>query len=144
MVSPIISAAELDELRADAESMMQDTFTAYAPGWVTVDGLQVETEGAPIGTTPGKVARPGTGDGAVTTESVGGVEREVLKGGLHIPVNQFLDATGRCLLKRGHILRCDTAGPRSDPAIRGRRYWVAKVPAFSNGTARRLDVVEVP
>jgi len=127
----------LPELRAEAESLMQDTFTAYAFETIKVDGLneQIWVEQY---TTPGKVSgRSRDGDTNTRTVTVGDVERPVVEGGLHIPLSAALPAIG-------WELECVAVGPSSDPSLLGRRWRVVDVPAKSYATARRLDVVEVP
>jgi hypothetical protein len=135
MLADAIRAA-LPELRREAEATMQDTFTAYAYAWTKIDGLEEQTW-TPQGTTRGKVSgRSRQGDTNTRTEDVGGVERPVVDGGLHIP----LDAP---VPERGWEYVCDAVGPASDPSLVGRRWRVVDVPAKSFATARRLDVVEV-
>lgn len=128
--------AELPFLRAEAEATFIDTFTAYAYEWTTVDGLDEQVWAAQY-TTPGKVAgRSRQGDTTTRTEEVGGVQRPVMEGGLHIPLSAALPAIG-------WELECTAVGPSSDPSLLGRRWRVIDVPAKSFATARRLDVVEV-
>lgn len=125
--------------RAAAERLMTDTFTAYSPGAPSsnaddqeVDGLAAEYE------TPGKVSgrsRQG-GDTSTRYESVGGTERPVVEGGLHIPLDAEIPAVG-------WVYECTAVGPSSDPGLLGRRYRVVDVPLKSFATARRLDVIDV-
>ena len=129
-------AAELPFLRAEANAMMQDTFTAYAYEWTKVDGLDEQTWVEKY-TTPGKVAgRSRDSDTNTRTVTVGGVERPVVEGGLHIPLSAALPAVG-------WEFQCTAVGASSDPSLLGRRWRVVDVPAKSQATARRLDVVEV-
>ncbi|GAB3776765.1 hypothetical protein FB382_004391 [Nocardioides ginsengisegetis] len=124
--------------RRAAEALMLDTFTAYgAPEWATVDGLEQETRVAQYDTR-GKVSGPSMQSRDTNTRlvSVGGVERPVVEGGLHIPLAAALPAVG-------WELECIAVGPASDPSLLGRRWRVVDVPAKSYATARRLDVVEV-
>lgn len=115
---------------------MLDTFTAYAYTWTTVDGME-EQAWVAQGSTRGKVAgRSRQGDTNMRTETVGGVERPVVEGGLHIPLDALMPAVGWEYV-------CDAVGPASDPSLLGRRWRVVDVPAKSFATARRLDVVEV-
>ena len=116
---------------------MLDTFIAYALTVTKVDGFETEV---PVdqGTTPGKVAgRSREGDTNTRTATIGGVERPVIDGGLHIPI-------GAPLPEIGWEYELVTLGPGTDPALLGRRWRVIDVPAKSRATARRLDVVEVP
>lgn len=139
MVSPIIDAADMAVFRADAESLMTLTLTAYSPGGVTVvDNLEVPGF-TPEGTTVGKVQGSSQAQSQpyTRTEVIGGVERPVLEGGLHIPLSAPIP-------ERKWEYQVTAVGPADDPALLGRRYWVASVPAKSYMTARRLDVVEVP
>lgn len=118
---------------------MTDTFTAYGlPEWTTVDGLDVQTSVAQYDT-PGRVAGPSSQSRDTNTRlvSVGGVERPVIEGGLHIPLSAGLPEIGWEFL-------CVAVGPASDPSLLGRRWHVVDVPAKSYATARRLDVVLVP
>lgn len=138
-------------LRELAEADFEDTFTAYSPGGTTTDG-----DGFPIpsyvkeGTTPGKVSGPSaqTADTNTTTTTVGGVEREVVKGGLHIPISAFFDGTGEFLLVAGEHgtgweLELTELGAGTDPSLLGSRWLVFDAPAKSHATARRLDVVRL-
>lgn len=124
-------------MQARARSLMADTFTAYAFTTVTVDGFQRD-QWTSQGTTAGKVSgRSQQGDTNTRTVTIGGVERPVVDGGLHIPLTAPLPAVGWEYV-------CTAVGPASDPSLLGRRWRVVDVPAKSYATARRLDVVEVP
>lgn len=115
---------------------MLDTFTAYAYTWTTVDDLNEQVWAAQY-TTPGKVSgRSRQGDTNTRTTDVGGVQRPVVDGGLHIPLSAPLPAIGWEYV-------CTAVGPSSDPSLLGRRWRVVDVPAKSYATARRLDVVDV-
>lgn len=116
---------------------MLETFTAYAATWTTVGGLQVQTWVQQY-VTDGKVAGRSRQGGDTNTRivTIGGIERFVLEGGLHIPLNAGLPAVGWEFV-------CTAAGPYSDPSLLGRRFRVVDVPAKSYATARRLDVFEV-
>ena len=131
------ATARLGAMQARAQTLMVDSFTAFAPTTGEVDGFR-ETTWQPRGTTRGKVA--GTSRQADTntrTVAVGGLERPVIDGGLHIP----LDAA---LPEIGWQYECTAVSNVSDPTLLGRRWQVVDVPAKSLATARRLDVVEVP
>lgn len=132
--------AELPFLRAEAEATFLDDFTAFSLAWTTVDGLK-EQGWVQQDVTRGKVqSRIGglgaAGDTRTRTIEVGGVERRVVEGGLHIPLDAAFPAIGWEYV-------CTAVGPLSDPALLGRRWRVVDVPAKSYATARRLDVVEV-
>lgn len=115
---------------------MQDTFTAYAYTWTTVDGLEQQDWVAEYDTR-GKVSgRSREGDTQTRTVTVGDVERPVIEGGLHIPLAADLPAVG-------WEFECAAVGPTTDPSLLGRRWRVVDVPAKSFATARRLDVVSV-
>lgn len=139
-------ARELPGLRRQAESLMTLTLNAYSPdpdGTTTVDGYEVLAfnDEDP---TPGKVqggSQAGK-DTAIRYIDIGGVERPVLVGGLHIPISAAVPVAGE---QRGigWEYQVATAGPMDDPALLGRRYLVVGVPAKSHATARRLDVVEL-
>jgi hypothetical protein len=128
----------LPGFRATAESLMLDTFAAYSPGGTTTDADGYEIPGfTDEGSTPGKVSgRSRDSDTNTRTVTVGGVERVVVDGGLHIPLSAPVPAIG-------WEYQMVTAGPSTDPALVGRRWRVVDVPAKSYATARRLDVVEV-
>lgn len=115
---------------------MFDQFTAYAYTWSTVDGMQQQAW-VQQDVTFGKVAgRTRESDTNTHTVSVGGAERPVVAGGLHIPLDAVLPA-------RDWEYVCTAIGASTDPALLGRRWRVVDVPAKSHATARRLDVVEV-
>lgn len=130
-------AEYIDGLRQIAEVDFADTFTAYSFEWEKVDGLDEQTW-VHQGDTSGKIAgRSRDGDTNTRTVNVGGLERPVVEGGLHIPLGAPLPAIGWEYV-------CTATGPASDPALLRRRWRVIDVPAKSYATARRLDVVEVP
>lgn len=134
----------LPELRTQAASLMQDLFAAYSPPVpgeplpTNEDGYEDPDALTPAGETYGKVS----GSSAATRDTnaryvtIGGVDRPVVEGGLHIPLDAQLPAIG-------WEYECTTPGPASDPALLGRRYRVIDVPVKSYATARRLDVVDV-
>lgn len=127
----------LERGRRAAEAAMLDTFEAFVIQRTTVDGFKQDTD-VSQGTTKGKVS--GTSSDADTdtrTVTVGGVERPVVSGGLHIPLDPMRP-------QRGWEFVCLAVGPGSDSSLLGRRWRVVDVPAKSHATARRLDVVEVP
>lgn len=132
-------AATLPALRREAESLMQDTFAAYSTDTELVTnpdtGMEEEVH-LPAGETRGKIQ--GRSQETVTqveTFTVGGVERTVVKGGLHIPYSAPLPS-------RGWVYQCTAVGdPINDFRI-GRRWLVVNVP-LDDATARRLDVVEL-
>lgn len=129
--------------RLAAEAEMTLTFTPYSPnGYTTVSGLEVPAYASHT-STRGKVQ----GGSASTTDTVtryvtiGGVERPVLAGGLHIPISATVPKAGDQGV--GWEYLCTAVGTYDDPALLNRRYLVVSVPAKSFATARRLDVVEV-
>ena len=135
-IEQIISSV-LTEAHFVAQSRMTDTFTAYSFEWTKVDNLDEQTWVEQY-TTPGRVAgRSRDGDTNTPTETNGGGERPGLEGGLHIPLTAELPVIG------WHFV-CTAVGASSDPSLLGRRWRVVDVPAKSQATARRLDVVEVP
>lgn len=137
-------AAELPGLRREAEALMTDTFTAYAPAAKTTDADGFEVPGfTSQGSTPGKVQGGSASTADPTTEYlvVGEVRRPLLKGGLHIPISAPTPEAGDA--GTGWEYVCTAVGALSDLALLGRRYRVVNVPAKSFATARRLDVVEV-
>ena len=115
---------------------MLDTFTAYGlPTWAATDGIEAETRLTQYDT-PGRVSGASARDTVTRLVTIGGVERPVLEGGLHIPITAALPADG-------WEFECVEVGPDSDPSLVGRRWRVVSTPAKSYATARRLDVVEV-
>lgn len=142
----MFTAAELAEHRADAEELMTLTLTWYAPGADTMDG-DLKVPGFDTkGTSPGKVqSRSRQGDPQTRTVQVGGTDRLILEGGLHIPLTAFVDATAGLTIRAGWegvVTALDE--DLDDPALLGRRYLVVEIPpAKSRATARHLNVVEV-
>lgn len=145
-------AEALPGMRAQAESLMTLTLTAYSPTGETTtdaDGYQVP-DYADEGSTPGKLqaGSQAGGDGTTKYVNIGGVERPVIEGGLHIPVDRFI-FDGLLIQTseqrgKGWEFEVLALGPQDDPALLGRRYLVVSAPAKSFATARRLDVVEIP
>lgn len=139
-------AAELPFLRQQAESLMTLTLTPQVPtGDTTVDGNGYEVpEFTPQATHKGKV-QAGSRDGDDPTTrsvSIGGVQRPVFSGGLHIPIGAPVPVASEQRSQAWEYV-VTAVGAADDPALLGRRYMVVGVPAKSFATARRLDVVEV-
>ncbi|WP_254070059.1 DUF6093 family protein [Pimelobacter simplex] len=141
-------AAELPFLRQQAESMMTLTLAAYSPAGLTKgpDGYDVPRFD-PEGQTFGKVQAGAQAGGDTPTRygKIGGTDRPVLAGGLHIPITAKIPNPGE---QRGQVggaweYEITAIGPADDPALLGRRYMVVGVPAKSYATARRLDVIEL-
>ncbi len=129
----------LPEFQRHAASMFRDTFAAYSPGGTTTDadGFEVPAFTAE-GTTPGKVSgRSRDADTDARYVDVGGVDRPVVEGGVHIPISALVPQIGW-----EYVLTA--AGPLTNTAMIGRRYRVVDVPLKSYQSALRLDVVEVP
>jgi hypothetical protein len=126
----------LDGLRAYLD--LNDIFTAYSPTAASTNDDEQEVAGfTPQGEALGKVSgRSREGDTNTRYESVGGIERPVIEGGLHIALEADIPSIG-------WEYACTAVGPDSDPQLVGRRYRVVDVPAKSYATARRLDVVDV-
>ena len=138
-------AAALPDLQAHAESLLVDTFTVYKPNGTTTDPDDFEVPAfASQGSTKGKVQGPSSQatDTATQTATVGGVERPVVAGGLHIPVSAPNPAAGPEGVGWEYV--CTAVGAMSDTSLVGRRWRVVNAPAKTYATARRLDVVEVP
>ncbi len=138
--------ASLPRHRARAESLMTLTLTAYAPTGDTTadaDGYEV-LEYDPQTPHAGKVqaGSQAGGDTATRYVSIGGTERAVISGGLHIPIGAPVPVASE---QRGigweYVVTA--VGAADDPALLNRRYLVVDAPAKSHATARRLDVVEV-
>lgn len=133
----------LPELRQQAESLMTEVFAVYEPGGTSVvDGLHVSGF-TPKGSTFGKLqgGSASTKDPADRYIRIGGVDRPILFGGLHIPIDATVPVAGEP--GTGWEYEVTQVGCNSDPSLLGRRYVVVSVPAKSYATARRLDVVEV-
>lgn len=136
--------AALPEMRAQAESLMTLTLTPYAPTGETTtdaDGYEV-AEYAAQATVRGKVqsgSQSGS-DNQTRYVNIGGVDRAVIEGGLHIPLSAPVPAAAE---QRGQAWEyvVTAVGAADDPALLGRRYLVVSAPAKSHATARRLDVV---
>ena len=128
-------AAELPFLRAEANAMMQDTFTPYASTRVKVDGLNQDVWAQAGDPTPGKVPNRVSGADAsnARTVTVGGVERVVVEQGLHLPWDQSPAV--------GLVYVCTALGPTSPPVMLGKAYRVVETHPTSAMTAWRLDVV---
>lgn len=141
----------LCELRAEAESMMTLTVQAYQPGIIT-DGEGIKVPGpVPFGDPCCAKAQGGsaaTRDPGTDYVTIGGVERPVLIGGLHLPVGAYV-VNGRLQIVAsradgvGWEFKVLGVGSKDDPGLLNRRYKVINVPAKSRATARRLDVVEL-
>lgn len=136
-MDPALLQQRLTNGRRAAEMAMRDTFGAYSHTTVKIDGFD-QDQWTLQDTTVGKLSgRSQQGDTNTRTVTVGGIERPVVDGGLHIPLASSLPEIGWEYV-------CTAVGPSSDPALLGRRWRVVDVPAKSHATARRLDVVEVP
>lgn len=131
--------------RRAAESLMLDTFTAYAPTTSpTLDADGMETPGyAVVSTTLGKITGGSrqSSDTASREIRVGGVSREVVEGGLHLPVDADSPTAGD--LGAGWEYELTTLGPTTPAELLGSRWLVVDAPAKSYMTARRLDVVRL-
>lgn len=128
-----------------AEARMKDTFTPQAPtGTFTPDaeGFQIPAYAAQA-TTKGRIAGPTTQsrDTNARTVTIGGVERLVVEGGLHIPVSAAVPAVGEYGTGWEYVLT--TLGTGTDPSLLNSRWLVVDAPAKSQATARRLDVVRL-
>lgn len=136
----LLTAGELAAFRADAEGEMTLTLAWFSPNGTTTDsdGQKIPafaTETATAGKAQGpsqQATQPYT-----RTVNVGGVERPVMEGGIHIPI-------GAAVPQRFWECQVTALGADDDPALLDRRYRVESVPAKSFATARRLDVIEVP
>ena len=138
----------LPDLRAMAESLMTLTLTAYAPDIAKVDGIE-QPVFTPMGATFGKLqgGAASTRDFVSRTIQIGGVSRPVLEGGLHLPLSAYVSDGSLQIVAGdqgiGWEFEVTGVGSMDDPALTGRRFLVASVPAKSYATARRLDVAEV-
>lgn len=131
--------------RAAAEVQMTLTLTPYVPAGATndADGYEVPAYTAQD-THKGKVQSGSQAGQDATTRyvSIGGVERPVLSGGLHIPISAPVPVASE---QRGQAWEyvVTAVGAADDPALLGKRFLVVAAPVKSFATARRLDVVEV-
>jgi hypothetical protein len=101
-------------------------------------GLEVSGVFLPTFTTPGKVAGGSVGnDQGVRTVTVGGTERPVITGGIHIPADRPE------VVPAGTLVRVTALGPASPAHMLGRTYRIEGESTKSYQTARRFDVVEV-
>lgn len=126
------------------EALMDDTFLPKVPSGLTVvDGLEVQgyTDGTATAGTVLETAQQ-AGAPATRTFRVGGVERPVIEGGLHIPVSAAVPRAGDRGI--GWEYLCTAIGAATDPYWLNKRLLVVGISAKSRDTARRLDVVEVP
>ena len=135
------SHAELEEHRADQESLMTLTLSASAPPTSQTrdaDGMDTSAR-IPKGTTIGRLSgQSGSATDPYTREvQVAGVARPVIQGGVLIPVSSPTPDIGW-----EYVI--DAVGADDDPGLKNRRYHVVSVPVKSGATVRRLDVVEVP
>lgn len=88
-------------------------------------------------TAPCRIAGQGGRTSPVSrTVTIGGVEREVIEGGLHLPVSADI-------LVPGWIWEVTAVGEGSDPALVGKQYRVERLAVQSHATAHRYDVVEL-
>lgn len=119
---------------------MLDTFAIYAPGGRTVvNGMEVEGYTS-HGTTPGKVQGEPR-DTQILMQTVGGVSRPVIQGGVHVPASSLPPVAGDIGI--GWEYQLTTLGPYTDPGLLNSRWLVIDAPAKSFATARRLDVVRL-
>lgn len=140
----MVDLSVLARSRQAAESLMTLTLTAYSPNGTTTDADGYEVPAfTSQGTVKGKI-QAGSQSGQDTATryvSIGGVERPVLVGGLHIPISASVPVASE---QRGQGWEyVVTAVGAADSALLGRRYLVVGAPAKSFATARRLDVVEL-
>lgn len=140
MLQDAISSA-LPDLRAQAASTMLDTLafgTIVRGAQDPTTGLEADVFVATF-TTKGKIAGASQGgaDLAVRMVDIGGVQRPVITGGVHIP----FDRTNA--VPSGMLVKVMTLGPRSPHHLLGRLYRIEGESVKSYETARRFDVVEV-
>lgn len=109
----------------------------YSPNGTTPSGDYEEPAWADEGSTVGKVQGTLRNDTSTRLVRVGGVDRPVLAGGLHIPIDAPVPSVDWEAV-------VESVGEVDDPALLGVCYRVVDVTAKSFATARRLDVVQVP
>lgn len=135
----------LPELQTMALSTMTLTLTAFEPSTETKDADGYTVQGyTNRGDVAGKVQSGSSAGHDTKTRYVriGEVERPVIEGGLHIPLDAVVPTPG-WQQGLGWEYEVTALGDHDDPALLGRRYLVVEVPAKSFATARRLNVVEV-
>lgn len=122
---------------------MGDEFAAYSPGDSTTDADGMQTPGYnPEGFTRGKIqGRSRESDSNARTVSIGGVERDLIEGGLHIPVDAPAPSAGD--LGAGWEYVLTSLGPSTPADLLNSRWLVIDAPIKSYMTARRLDVVRL-
>lgn len=139
------AVARLGAMQARANGRMEDEFTAYSPsGTSTTDANGFEVPGySNEGSTQGRIAGPSaqSTDTTARVVTIGGSERPVVAGGLHIPVSAPVPAVGEYGHGWEYVLT--TLGAHTDPSLLDSRWLVVDAPAKSQATARRLDVVRL-
>jgi hypothetical protein len=136
MVTPIISAAELDEFRAEAESLMTATITVrYKTGRMAQD----ETTGAEVPVLAVRFTSPAKFQtvASLATDDVdsGGQSIAIDRLQVHYPVTQPQ-------VEQDDEITCDT-NP-TDPRLEGRIFVVGDPMNKTYATATRLNVKEKP
>lgn len=102
------------------------------------DGFEVDTFTATFSGIPGKVAGGSIGnDQGVRMVTVGGTERPVISGGVHIPAGRTEAIT------TGMIVKVTALGPESPAHMLNRLYRIEGESTKSHQTARRFDVVQL-
>ena len=136
-MTDLVTPAELEEFRAEAESRMLDQFAIMVPtgGW-TYDpdaGKDVEEMGL-LFTTPGRVKVEG--GLAVRDSEVGGRTSASVVRSLHIPI-------GSPVAPAGAVAYCTAVHETSDPTLLSAGLRIGGPAPGSQTTARRLEVTEV-
>lgn len=138
----MFTPAEIEEFRADAESLHQDTFSVHEPIVANVGGMKQATynDRTPV---KGKIQSGGVNARDTSTRSVrvGDVELTVVSAGLHISMAAEVPVAGDIGI--GWEYEMTAAGPSTDPSLIGSRWLVVGSPSKSWATARRLDVVRL-
>lgn len=138
--------SRLPAMQARAEGLMLDEFDVYSPD---PDGETTDAEGfavpgyMPEAPVMGRIAGPSaqSRDTNTRTVTIGGTERPVVEGGLHIPISADAPAAGE--YGAGWEYELVNLGPTTDPSLLYSRWLVVDAPAKSAATARRLDVVRI-
>lgn len=128
----------LSQLRRQAESRHTLEFAVYVPDADSYHGITYTLRGYEEGKVQSQARQ---GDTQTRYASIGGVDRPILNGALHLGLDADRPAGG----KRGvgweyEVVKC---GPLDDPALAGTRWLVWESPIKTQATARRLTVVEV-
>lgn len=139
MNEPILSAAELEELRADETASMLDTCLVRRPTGRTVQnedtGREENIYETVVSASPCSVRNPGASP-TVRTVEIGGAVHPVIESGVKLPITDDP-------IRYGDEVVVTAPGPSSDPALADAVFRIVGFVAGSWTTARRLDVIRL-